>query len=119
MGSRNLTIIERRAHPRVEANQRVSFLLKDNGGNRRKEGIGKALNISQGGILLETHTPFEWQDILHISINVEDELVTISGKVVYCNTVAPGIFRTGIEFFKVNQKILSFVIGMLKMHLVS
>ena len=112
-----MTIIERRAHPRIETNQGISYFLKDNDGNRKKEGLGKALNISQGGILIETHTAFEWQDILQISINVEGESVTISGKVVYCNTVAPGVFRTGIEFFKVNQRILSFVIGMLKIYM--
>jgi Tfp pilus assembly protein PilZ len=112
-----LKTIEKRKHPRVETNKGISYLLKDDDGNRIKEGTGRTINISQGGILIETDTPFTWQDILQMSIDVEGELVTISGKVVYCNTVDSEIFRTGIEFLKTNEKILSFVIGLLKTYL--
>ena len=112
-----MTTIERRKHSRVKTNKPISYVVNDDDGNRIKEGMGKAINISQGGILIETNTAFEWQDVLIMSINVEGELVTISGKVVYCNTVDSGIFHTGIEFFKTNEKILSFVIGLLKTYL--
>ena len=112
-----MTTIEKRKHPRVETNKRISFVLKDDEGNRVKAGTGRTINISQGGILIETDTPFTWQDFLQMSIDVEGELVTILGKVVYCNTVDSGTFRTGIEFLKTNEKILSFVIGLLKTYL--
>ena len=112
-----MTTIERRKYPRVKTNKRVSFILKDENGNRIKEGTGRAINISQGGILIETSVPFEWQDILQMSINVEGGAATVSGKVIYCKTVGLGTFRSGIEFFKINEKILSFVIGLLKSYL--
>ncbi|MEJ2657764.1 MAG: PilZ domain-containing protein [Desulfobacterales bacterium] len=89
----------------------------DNNGNRVKEGVGRAVNISQGGILIETHHSFEWQDILLLGIDIEGNSNCIKGKVVYCNSADSGRFRTGIEFLEVNEKILAFVIHLLKTHL--
>ncbi len=105
---------ERRKHPRVEINNLISYICIDDSGNKTKEGRGKALNISQGGILIETNDSFEWQDTLELSIEIEDESVSITGKVIYCNTDDFGKFRSGIQFLETNEKILSFVINLLK-----
>lgn len=86
----------------------------DDSGNQTREGRGKSVNISQGGILIETHDPFEWQDILLLSIDIEDESVSTKGKVIYCNAANYGKFRTGIQFLETNEKIISFVEGLLK-----
>jgi len=86
----------------------------DDSGNQAKQGRGKSVNISQGGILIETHDPFEWQNILLLSIDIEDESVSIKGKVIYCNAANFGKFRTGIQFLETNEKIVTFVEGLLK-----
>jgi len=103
---------ERRKHPRIEINNLISYVCKDDSGNKRKEGRGTALNISQGGILIETKDSFEWQDTLQLAIEIEDELVSIQGKVIYCNADDFGKFRNGIQFLETNEKILSFVINL-------
>jgi PilZ domain len=112
-----LTGLERRKHPRVETDNRVSYVRMDDNGNRIKEGVGRAVNISQGGILIETHHAFEWDNILLLGIDIENKLNRVRGRVVYCNSTDSGVFRTGIEFLEVNEKILSFVINLLKTHL--
>jgi len=104
-----LTFVEKRKHPRVNINNLISYRCLDDNGNQAKEGRGKSINISQGGILIETHDPFEWQDVLLLSIDIEDEPVNIKGKVVYCNTANFGKFRTGIQFLETNEKIVLFV----------
>jgi len=109
-----LTFVEKRKHPRVDINNLVSYRCVDDKGKQIKEGRGKSINISQGGILIETHDPFEWQDILMFSIDIEDESVSIKGKVVYCNTANFGRFRSGIQFLETNEKIVSFVEGLLE-----
>jgi c-di-GMP-binding flagellar brake protein YcgR len=43
---------ERRKHPRIEINNLISYICIDESGNKTKEGRGKALNISKGGILI-------------------------------------------------------------------
>jgi c-di-GMP-binding flagellar brake protein YcgR len=109
-----LTFIERRKHPRVEISNLLSYVCKDDGGNPIKEGSGKAINISQGGILIEIRDPLEWQDILQLTIDIEDRSVGIKGKVIYCNADKFGKFRTGVQFLETNDKIESFVINLLK-----
>jgi Tfp pilus assembly protein PilZ len=86
----------------------------DDSCSETKEGRGKSVNISQGGILIETYDPFEWQDILLLSIDIEDEMVSIKGKVIYCNAANFGKFRTGIQFLETNEKIVTFVEGLLE-----
>ena len=63
---------------------------------------------------METNDSFEWQDTPQLAIEIEDELVTIKGKVIYCNANDFEKFRTGIQFIETNEKILSFVINLLK-----
>ena len=109
-----MRFVEKRKHPRVDINNLVSYRSKDDSGNQIKEGRGKSVNISQGGILIETYDPFEWQDILLLSIDIEDELVSIKGKVIYCNAANFGKFRTGIQFLETNDKIVTFVEGLLE-----
>jgi len=109
-----LRFVEKRKHPRVDINNLVSYRCTDDNGNETKEGRGKSVNISQGGILIETYDPFEWQDILLLSIDIEDELVSIKGKVIYCNAANFGKFRTGIQFLETNDKIVTFVEGLLE-----
>ncbi|MDH3356226.1 MAG: PilZ domain-containing protein [Desulfobacteraceae bacterium] len=109
-----MTFVEKRKHPRVNINNLISYRCMDDSGNQTKEGRGKSINISQGGILIETHDPFEWQDIIRLFIDIEDESVNIKGKVVYCNAANFGKFRTGIQFLETNEKIVSFVIKLLE-----
>ena len=109
-----MTFVEKRKHPRVNINNLISYRCTDDSGNQTKEGRGKSINISQGGILIETHDPFEWQDIIRLFIDIENESVNIKGKVVYCNAANFGKFRTGIQFLETNEKIVSFVIKLLK-----
>ena len=109
-----MSFIEKRKHPRVDITNLISYCCMDGRENLKHEGRGKSINISQGGILIETHDPFEWQDILLMSIDIEDESVSIKGKVVYCNAANFGKYRTGIQFLETNEKIVSFVEGLLK-----
>lgn len=109
-----MTFVEKRKHPRVNINNLVSYRCMDDSGNQTKQGRGKSVNISQGGILIETHDPFEWQNFLLLSIDIEDESVNIKGKVIYCNAANFGKYRTGIQFLETNEKIVTFVEELLK-----
>lgn len=112
-----MTGLERRKYPRIETNNRVSYVCMDDNGNPIKEGVGRAVNISQGGILIEADHSFEWQNIILLGIDIENKMNRIKGRVVYCNATDSGVFRTGIEFLEVNERILAFVIHLLKTHL--
>jgi len=111
-----LSIEEKRKHPRVETHNLVSYVCIDDSGNEIDEGMGSAIDISLGGILIETHDPIESQDILLITIGIKDELIDIKGKVVYCREEDSGMFRTGIQFLETNEKIRLFVMSLIKKH---
>jgi len=106
--------MERRKHPRVQTNKLISYRCMDGGGGQTKEGRGKSVNISQGGILIETLDAFEWQDILLLTIDLDDESASIKGRAIYCIADNFGRYRTGIQFLETNEKIISFVKKLLK-----
>ena len=60
--------------------------------------MGRTLDVSEGGILLETHAPIDLQHTISLTIGLEDDLTDITGKVVYCRAGEPGKFESGIEF---------------------
>jgi len=102
-----LTFKERRKHPRFKTNDPISYVCLDNDGNRIKEGKGTAVNVSKGGILIETKDSFNWQDILLLNIDLKDKSVSVKGRVVYSNTDDSGMAQTGIEFLETGEIVLS------------
>ncbi len=100
-----MTIKENRRHERVAYLNLLYFT-----GYRNdviiKQGMGRTLDVSEAGILLETHFLMELQDQLSLTIGLEDDLVEMKGKVVYCNEEEGGKFKMGIEFFKVDNNAL-------------
>ncbi len=74
-----------------------------------KQGMGRTLDVSESGILLETHFLMELQDRLSLTIGLEDDLVEMEGRVVYCNEEEDGKFKVGIEFFEVDNNALQIL----------
>lgn len=109
-----MTITERRKYQRVKTHNLLSYVCIDDSGNPTEERMGTAIEISQGGLFMETHNPLKPQDVLLITIDIQGELVPIKGRVVYCRTEDSGKFRTGIQFLEFNKKILSFVTILIK-----
>jgi c-di-GMP-binding flagellar brake protein YcgR len=112
--SRNLTITEKRKYQRIKTHNLLSYVCIDDSGNPTEERMGTAIEISQGGLFIETHNPLKPQDVLLITIDIQGELVPIKGRVVHCRTDDSGKFRTGIQFLEFNEKILSFVTSLIK-----
>ena len=105
---------DRRKHSRVDTSNLISYVCLDDGGNETTQGMGKAINISQEGILIETHKPIESKYILLMVIGIEDELIQIKGNIVYCLADDSKMFRTGIQFIETKEKTLSFVTNSIK-----
>ena len=112
--SRNLTIKEKRNYQRVKTHNPLSYVCINDSGKPTEERMGTAIEISQGGLFIETHNPLKPQDVLLITIDIQGELVPIKGRVVHCRTDDSGKFRTGIQFLEFNEKILSFVTSLIK-----
>ena len=111
-----MSIEEKRKHPRVKTENLVSYVCIDDGGNEIEEGLGKTINVSLGGILIETNNPIGTQDILLMTIGIDDEIMNMKGKVVYCRAEDSGMFRTGIQFLEAKENIQLFVTNLIKIY---
>jgi len=49
-----MNVVEKRKYPRVQIQNLISYVCLDEDGNPVKHLMGSALDISQGGLLLET-----------------------------------------------------------------
>jgi hypothetical protein len=56
------------------------------------------LNVSQSGILLETHVALDLQGAISLTIGLAEQMVAIRGQVVFCHPGDAGKHETGIEF---------------------
>jgi hypothetical protein len=96
---------DRRKHPRVPTDNIVSYVCIDSEGQAVAEGMGRTLNISQGGLLLESTREIASDYILIMSIDLEDNLLETKGKVAHCRCAGPNTFLTGIQFQGPRQEV--------------
>jgi len=65
------------------------------------QGMGRTLNVSMAGILLETTFEVPPGSRMLLSIGLENQLIEVQGKSVYSKATGPALFETGIEFIDV------------------
>ena len=94
---------------RFESLNLLSYVCIDSDGKEWKQGMGRTLNISETGIKLETHEPIETQYVVLLSIGMEEDVVDIKGKVVYCNRGPETHFESGIRFDEIDDDALSIL----------
>ena len=100
---------ERRLHPRVDALNLIAYDFMDEVGQVVMRGMGKTLNISEGGILLETHIQIEQQYNVLLSIGLENDLIDIKGKVVASRPGKVDKFESGIKFLEIGETELAIL----------
>jgi len=106
---------EKRVDARVSTINLVSYICLDKDGNELKKGMGKTLNISKGGVLLETHIPIKSEYIMLMAIDLENNLLEVKGKVAYSKPGKNDMFESGISFlgpYSEQRKIISAFIKM-------
>ena len=98
-----LNMKERRRRPRIDSLNLVAYACLDEQENVVQRGMGRTLNISELGILLETYHPLETKYVLLIDIGIEDDLVDLKGRVVHFRVNEEKRNETGIEFSEVDE----------------
>lgn len=94
---------EKRRRPRYDSLNLLSYVCIDSEGKEWKQGMGRTLNVNEGGAKLETHEPIETQYVVLLAIGIGEELVDIRGRVIYCNRGDSGWFESGIEFLEMDE----------------
>ena len=93
-----MTATNKRIHVRVRSLNLLSYYCIDQNGVVVRQGMGRTLDVSEGGILLETHAPIDLKHTISLTIGLEDDMTDITGKAVYCSEGELGKFESGIEF---------------------
>ena len=99
-----MTNEEKRKHSRIDSLNLLNYIFSDESGSGSTQGMGRTLNVSESGILLETHTPIYINNIISLTIGLEEDVVGIKGKIIYTKENDNKMFESGIEFFDVDDK---------------
>jgi hypothetical protein len=94
---------EKRKHTRIDS-LNLSYFCLDENNQMIKQGMGRTLNVSESGILLETHFPIDEKHTITLAIGLEEDMVEISGRPVHSHINQDGQYEIGIEFLKTNEK---------------
>jgi c-di-GMP-binding flagellar brake protein YcgR len=97
-----MTSENQRKHERIQS-LNLSYICLDEDSNIVKQGMGRTLNISKAGILLETHFPVEPSHTVQLTIGMEENLLDIKGNPVHVKSLDGGKYQIGIEFVDLDE----------------
>jgi hypothetical protein len=103
-----MNLTEKRKYPRVKIKNLISYVCLDEDGKPIKRLMGSALDISQGGLLLETANQIEPGNGILITADEQDRIVEIKGKAAYCRETGSGRFYVGISFQGTHDENIQF-----------
>ena len=98
-----MTTEEKRKHARINS-LNLSYICLDEKSKKVKQGMGRTLNVSESGILLETNFPIDSKHIVLLTIGLEEDIVDIKGRAVHSKTNAQGLYEVGIQFMDTDNK---------------
>jgi hypothetical protein len=78
------------------------------------QGLGKALDISNGGMLVETIDPVDAGLVSLTAADSENNLIEIEGNVVYCRASPSGRYQSGISFIGTVEQVTTFLNKLIK-----
>ena len=96
--------IEKRRFRRIDSTNLLNYVCLDEAGKPFTQGMGRTLNVSESGILLETHAPIDSKTVVSLTIGIENDIVEITGQVVYLKKSGEGVYEAGINFSSYNDK---------------
>ncbi len=93
---------KKRRYDRIGSLNLLYYACLDDTGNVIAQGMGRTLNVSEGGIMLETHEPIPTSQIL-LTIGFKEDVAEVKGKVVYSKKEDDDHIKTGIEFIETDE----------------
>lgn len=90
--------MEKRKHIRYTSTNLLSYICVNANDAVVQQGMGKTLDVSEGGILLETHVPIDPDNTVHLDIGFKDDVVRLVGEVAYTRKGESGRAESGIHF---------------------
>lgn len=102
----SMTAKDNRLHSRIDALNLLSYSCIDETGQVVIQGMGRTLNVSEGGILLETHLQIDSTHTISLTIGFKEELVDIDGDIVRSTPGKDDNYESGIKFHEMDEAAL-------------
>jgi len=102
-------LMDRRKFPRTKTRNLIAHISFDQNGKMISQGLGKALDLSKGGLLLETPYPIEPGLLSLMAVDKDNMLFEIKGDLVYCKKLDSGKYQAGIKFKGSELQVRNFV----------
>lgn len=105
MGERDLqSVKEKRISRRIRSLNLTSYTPKKGDQQEYIVSIGRTLDVSEGGVKVETHRKLAEGTELDMDIAIEDEIITARGEVVHTEELKNGLYGTGIRFTSISDE---------------
>ena len=107
---------ETRRSERKDTLNLVDYVVLSKSGEPLNRGMARTLNVSEKGILLETHLSFEKGQELLLTIGLKNNLSEYKGRIVHLEKQEEGddVFGYGIEFIEMHEASLAVLREFLK-----
>jgi hypothetical protein len=81
----------------------------DSEGRHLSQNLGTVQNASQNGLNIETYDAIDTKFALISFVDLDQKLVEIKGRIVYCKQKQSGKFESGINLQGTSQEKLQFI----------
>jgi hypothetical protein len=96
-----MILSERRQYDRAGSLNLLDFTCQDGQNDIiTQKGMGRTLNISERGVLLETYVQLNPTHTISLIIGLKEQMIDIKGKILWCKKDAESMFLSGVEFGK-------------------
>ena len=92
-----------RKSERFDSLNLISFVVRKDD-QEIAQGMGRTLNVSQSGMLLEISFPVSIQNSLSISLGLADEVVELSADIIHCTQESKSKHKLGCRFQEMDSR---------------
>jgi len=98
-----------RKYPRVQKLLFTEVTSYDTEGEGSVSSLGRTLNISQGGMLVEIGKGIPFQLKVSLNLGFKDDIVKLDGDVVHLKKTDDGSVEIGLEFTSLSEEQEEFI----------
>ncbi len=107
---------DRRKHVRVETSNLITYESIDKDDEIVFNSMGKAINVSRSGILLETAHLIEAEYVSLRTFDLDNKLIKLKGQLIYCRKTDSGLYQSGIRFVGSEEETAKFAVKLIKLY---
>jgi Tfp pilus assembly protein PilZ len=100
--------LKKRKFERTKALNLVDYIILGENGSHLSRGMGRTRNVSEGGLLLETHRPLKDGQVVLLTLSLKDDMFQLRGKIVHQEPPAAfsegARYCAGVKFTAVDKK---------------